>query len=169
MRAMLLGRFQPFHNGHAKVVEWAFDRYESLVLIIGSPQDSYTYTNPFTGGERYLMIQTFLKDKGYTDWNIVPVPDIHRYGVYASHVADFAPPFDIVLTNKELIKLIFEEEGCTVESMPEFDRNLLSGTEVRQRMATGNDWQSLVPEVVAEIIHDIGGVQRVQELYGIEQ
>ena len=168
MRAMLLGRFQPFHNGHAKVVEWALDQYESLVVIIGSSQESYTFTNPFTGGERYLMIQNSLKNMGCTDCALVPIPDIHRYGIYASHVTDLAPPFDVVLTNKDLIKMIFEKNGFSVKPIPLFDRDPFSGTEVRYRIATDGDWPSLVPEAVAAVINDIGGVQRVQQLYAIE-
>jgi len=168
MQAMLLGRFQPFHYGHTKVVDWAYDRYESIIILIGSPRESYTYENPFTGGERYLMIQNTLRDMGYPNFAIVPVPDIHRYGVYASHVADITPPFDVVLTNKDLIKLIFEKEGYMVESPPLFNLDTLSGTEVRHRIATNGDWQSLVPDTVASVIDDVDGVQRLHKLYEIK-
>jgi nicotinamide-nucleotide adenylyltransferase len=167
MRALLLGRFQPFHNGHAKVVDWALRQHETLVLVIGSPEESYTFANPFTGGERFLMIHNYLKEIKCTDCALVPVPDIHRYSIYAKHVADFVPSFDVVLTNKDLIRLIFEKEGFVVASVPEFDRDSLSGTKVRHRMATGSDWQSLVPKSVAAVVQDIGGSQRVQQLFNI--
>ncbi|MGC9553817.1 MAG: nicotinamide-nucleotide adenylyltransferase [Thermoplasmatota archaeon] len=169
MRAMLLGRFQPFHLGHARVVEHALEAYEGLVLIIGSATESYTYANPFTGGERHLMIQRTLEDMEARQVSIVSVPDIHRYGVYASHVADLAPPFDVVLSNKELIRYIFEKEGYQVESTPVFKRQTYAGTEVRRRMATGEDWHSLVPDGVAEVVDRIGGAERVKGLYAIER
>lgn len=169
MRAMLLGRFQPFHCGHQQVVEHALDTYDHLVLVIGSATESYTYANPFTGGERYLMIQRTLEDVDTGQVSIVPVPDIHRYGIYAGHVADLAPPFDVVLSNKALIRYIFEKEGYPVESTPVFKRQVYMGTEVRRRMATGEDWRSLVPEGVAEVIDTLDGEERVRRLYAIEQ
>jgi nicotinamide-nucleotide adenylyltransferase len=168
MRAMLLGRFQPFHNGHAQVIRWALDQYPSLILVIGSPQKSYTYANPFTGGERYLMIHKYLEEIGCPNCALVTVPDINRYGVYASHVIDLAPPFDVVLTNDEIIQLLFEKEGIAIKTTPTYNRESLSGTEVRYQMATDGDWHSLVPETVAKIIHDINGVQRVRKLYSVK-
>ncbi len=41
----------------------------------------------------------------------------------------------------------------------------LSGTRVREAMLKGGDWQSLVPAVVAEYIHEIDGVERIRETH----
>ncbi|RLF50463.1 MAG: nicotinamide-nucleotide adenylyltransferase, partial [Thermoplasmata archaeon] len=54
MRVLFIGRFQPFHNGHAFVVS-QFNEYE-IIFVIGSAYNSYSFENPFTAGERCEMI-----------------------------------------------------------------------------------------------------------------
>jgi len=165
MRALLIGRFQPFHNGHAELVKYAIDKYGEVIIAVGSAYDSYTPHNPFTAGERYLMIHRALAEIKIRDYYIIPVPDINRYGVYASHVADLSPKFDIVLSNNPTIKEIFEKDGFGVEGTPLFEREKYSGTEIRRRMAEGKEWQNLVPDAVAKIIKELDGEERVKRFY----
>lgn len=164
MRSLLVGRFQPFHNGHAELVKYAIDNYGEVVIAIGSAYDSYTFRNPFTSGERHLMIRTALEDMGIRQYYIVSVPDINRYGVYAGHVAEMSPGFDIVLSNNNLIKEIFEKDGFEVAGTPAFQREVYSGTVIRRRIAEGKKWQHLVPEPVAEVIKEIKGEERIKRL-----
>jgi len=167
MRALIIGRFQPFHNGHAELVKYAIQKYEEIVIIIGSAYESYTPRNPFTGGERYLMIRNSMEEMGIEKYYIVPVPDINRYGVYASHVSDLSPKFDIVLSNNPIIKEIFEKDGFEVSGTPLFEREKYSGTEIRHRMAEGRKWQNLVPDAVKKVIEEIKGEERVKKLHEI--
>ncbi|EQD45121.1 nicotinamide-nucleotide adenylyltransferase, partial [mine drainage metagenome] len=52
MRAFVVGRFQPFHNGHLHVIKEILSQYSSVIIGIGSAQYSHTMENPFTAGER---------------------------------------------------------------------------------------------------------------------
>ncbi len=164
MRALLIGRFQPFHNGHAEIVRYAINKYEEVVIVIGSVYESYTSCNPFTAGERYLMIREAMSEMSIREYSIVPVPNINRYGVYASHVADLSPKFDVVLSNNALIREIFEKDNFEVVGTPMFERKKYSGTEIRRRMAEGEDWQQLVPGAVVKIIKEIKGEERIRNL-----
>lgn len=169
MRALLLGRFQPFHRGHASVAEYALDRYGELVVAIGSARQSYSFANPFTGGERYLMAQRALAPFA-KKVVVVPVPDINRYHVYPYHVADLCPSFDVVLSNKALIREIFADAGYQIEDTPEYERERYCGTVIRHRMAQGDEeWRDLVPASVEAIIDDVDGAQRIRRLYEDEQ
>jgi len=169
MRALLLGRFQPFHRGHASVAEYALDRYGDLVVAIGSVRQSYSFVNPFTGGERYLMTHHALA-KFSNRVAIVPVPDINRYGLYPHHVADLCPSFDVVLSNKPLIREIFTAAGYRIEDTPEYERERYSGTVIRHKMAQGDEgWRDLVPHSVERVIDDVDGAERVRRLYAGEQ
>ncbi len=56
MRGFYIGRFQPYHNGHHSMVERIADEVDELVLGIGSADDSHTTHDPFTAGERIMMI-----------------------------------------------------------------------------------------------------------------
>jgi nicotinamide-nucleotide adenylyltransferase len=161
---LLIGRFQPFHKGHLEVVRSIAKKCDSLIIGIGSAQYSHTVENPFTAGERHLMISRALKDEGLEEYFLVPIVDINRYAVWVSHVLSLVPPFEVVFTNNNLTRRLFSEASYQVRDSPMFNRELYSGTEIRRRMASGQDWKDLVPPAVAKVIGDIDGVGRVRDL-----
>ena len=57
MRALFIGRFQPFHKGHLKIIQQASETYDQILVGIGSSQYSHTVDNPFTAEERTEMIE----------------------------------------------------------------------------------------------------------------
>ena len=52
MKALFIGRFQPFHNGHLKVVQEILKEFDEVIIGIGSSKYSGTLDNPFSGEER---------------------------------------------------------------------------------------------------------------------
>ena len=161
MRALFIGRFQPFHLGHLSILKnFDFD----YVIAIGSAYESYTKENPFTSGERYEMIYEALKNLPFKFF-IVPVPDINRYGVYAKHVIDLAPHFQKVITNNKIIKEIFEREGYEVLSTPLYKRREYRGEVIRKRIAKNMEWENLVPKEVSNFIKKIRGDERIRLLF----
>ncbi len=164
MRALLVGRFQPFHNGHMEVVKYIIERYDAVIIGIGSAQDSHSISNPFTAGERHLMISRSLEKKGIHNYYLVPIEDLHRNSVWVAHVESIAPPFDVVFANNPLTKRLFYEKGYKVVIPPFYDRSKYSGKEVRRRIIMNEPWEHLVPEGVAETIKEIDGVSRLRSL-----
>jgi bifunctional NMN adenylyltransferase/nudix hydrolase len=51
-----IGRFQPFHDGHAAVVDQALKSADTVALVIGSHDQPRDTRNPFTTAERIAMI-----------------------------------------------------------------------------------------------------------------
>ena len=164
-RALFIGRFQPFHRGHLAMVKRILESHDAIIIGIGSAQYSHTGENPFTAGERYEMIQRSLDAEGITQYDIVPIPDTHVHSVWVSHVTSLVPRFEDVYTNSDLVVRLFREHGMKVLSPPLLDRERLSGTTVRHRMLKGEDWESLVPQVVAQYIKEIDGVERIRETH----
>ena len=164
-RALLIGRFQPFHNGHLAMVRKILENHDELIIGIGSAQYSHTGENPFTAGERFEMIHRALDADGIHNYHIVPIPDTHVHSVWVGHVLSLIPTFDAVYTNSALVIRLFKERGIKVVSLPMVERDALSGTEVRKRMFSGGDWEHLVPAVVAAYIKEIDGIQRIKETY----
>jgi nicotinamide-nucleotide adenylyltransferase len=164
-RAFFIGRFQPFHRGHLAMVKRILESHTEIIVGIGSAQYSHTGENPFTGGERYEMIKRSLDREGIHNYHIVPIPDTHVHSVWVSHVQSLVPPFDVVYTNSDLVVRLFREHGLKVLSPPLLDRDRLSGTEVRRRMLSGGDWESLVPESVAEYVKKMDGLERIRETH----
>ncbi|MCK5560727.1 MAG: nicotinamide-nucleotide adenylyltransferase [Thermoplasmata archaeon] len=166
MRGLVIGRYQPFHNGHLEVIlEIMTDPgCHELILAIGSAQESHTMENPFSAGERILMIDRALKNANVDNYYLIPIPDINRYAVWVSHVESLVPPIDIVYTNNQLTRRLFTERGYNVKSPKLYDREQFSGTKIRKLMIADCDWEALVPSEVAKIISDIDGVKRLKDL-----
>ena len=59
---VFIGRFEPFHNGHAAVARHALARAKKLIFLIGSADTPRTTRNPWTVAERAVMIQAALGD-----------------------------------------------------------------------------------------------------------
>jgi len=163
---LLIGRFQPFHLGHLEVVRKISKECDELIIGIGSAQISHTFDNPFTAGERHLMISRALRDDGIRDFFLVPIVDINQYGVWVSHVRSMVPPFERVYTNNPLTRRLFSEAGYDVSASPMFNRAQYSGTEIRRMMLEGDAWRKYVPKAVAEVIDSIDGVKRLRDLEG---
>lgn len=54
--AVVIGRFQPFHNGHHQLVLHALRVARRVLILVGSSQESRTEKNPFNFEERHAMI-----------------------------------------------------------------------------------------------------------------
>jgi nicotinamide-nucleotide adenylyltransferase len=165
-RGVFVGRFQPFHKGHLEVIKNIMDEVDELVIIVGSSQYSHRLDNPFTAGERIIMIRRALDEEGIQlsrIW-IIPVPDVHQHSLWVSQIVGYSPKFDVVYTNEPLTSRLFSEAGFRVESMPFIKREVYLATEIRKRMLAGENWKELVPSSVAEFIEEIDGDARLREL-----
>lgn len=74
---VFIGRFQPFHSGHAYVVQQALERVDKLIILIGSAHRARNTRNPFTYDERVEMISHSFQweaEKGRIVF--APIPDV---------------------------------------------------------------------------------------------
>jgi nicotinamide-nucleotide adenylyltransferase len=163
MRALFIGRFQPFHNGHLEVIREIAREFIPIV-VIGSAEVSHTINDPFTAGERYLMISESLKSEGITEFAIIPIMDVNRYGIWVSHITTLVPTFDVVIANNPLTRRLFSEQGFEVRSPKRYSREVFRGTYIRELMLSGGEWEPLVPAAVSSVINDLQGVARMREL-----
>ena len=163
---ILVGRFQPFHLGHLSAVKFALKKVDMLWIVIGSAQKSHEAKNPFTTGERLVMIKTTL-DANRIDpkkWMAVPVNDVDVHSLWVNQIDMFIPKYDVVFTNDPFSTMLFKEHGKKVTKVPFIKRKFLSGTEIRNRIAKDANWKELVPRQVAEIIKAIDGIERIKLL-----
>ena len=163
MRGFYIGRFQPYHNGHHRMVEEIAREVDELVLGIGSAGDSHSPRNPFTAGERVMMVSKSVSDFDIVSY-AVPIEDLDRNSVWVSHVQSMSPTFDVAYSNNPLVIQLFREAGVEVRQSPMFNRDVLEGTELRERMLSNGDWRSLVPASVVEVIEEIDGIERIQRV-----
>jgi nicotinamide-nucleotide adenylyltransferase len=173
MRALFIGRFQPFHNGHLVLVRNILkeEDVDSLVIAIGSTQHSHSLENPFTCGERILMIGSAVFEELYNRDGIsparifvVPVPDVERNAIWVTHLESYCPPFQVAYSNNPLVQRLFEETGYPVRSFPLVERKRFWGTEIRRRMLEKEDWRELVPPAIHSAIDKLRIAERLREI-----
>lgn len=58
--AVLIGRFEPFHNGHLSNVLYALSIADHVQILVGSSYQPRTPKNPFTFHERKIMINNAI-------------------------------------------------------------------------------------------------------------
>lgn len=73
---VFIGRFQPFHAGHLKVVEEGLKQADKLILLIGSAWQPRNTRNPWTHQEREEMIRACLSDSDNTRLLCLPLMDV---------------------------------------------------------------------------------------------
>ncbi|MFZ3384785.1 MAG: nicotinamide-nucleotide adenylyltransferase [Candidatus Methanoperedens sp.] len=167
-RGIYLGRFQPYHLGHHEVLKQIVNEVDEIIVGIGSAQKSHEVENPFTAGERVLMVSTALMEFDIKHY-VIPIEDIQRNSLWVSHVKSMVPPFDIAYTNNPLVIELLREAKIEVKQSPLFMRNSYSGTEIRRRMLKNEKWEHFVPENVVEIIKEIKGVKRIRTVMQSDQ
>jgi nicotinamide-nucleotide adenylyltransferase len=163
IRGFLVGRFQPFHSGHQQLVESIATEIDELVIGIGSADASHTVRNPFTAGERMVMISNVLADIDVQTY-VVPLEDIERNAVWVSHVESMCPPFDVVYSNNPLVIRLFDEADYEVRDSQMIDRGRLRGTRIREQIIDGEQWKDRVPQAVVDAIAEIDGVERLRTI-----
>ncbi|WP_440956458.1 nicotinamide-nucleotide adenylyltransferase [Methanosarcina sp. Mfa9] len=163
MRAFYIGRFQPYHFGHHKVITRIAEEVDELVIGIGSAQKSHDPNDPFTAGERVLMLHNALEDLSIRHY-ILPIEDVRYNSIWVHHVAARTPRFDVVYSNNPLVIQLFREAGFCVKESPLYVRETFSGTEIRKLMIAGDEWKHLVPKPVSDVIEEIDGVTRLRNV-----
>ena len=166
IRGILIGRMQPVHNGHMQVIEKILEEVDEVIIGIGSAQLSHELKDPYTAGERILMMTQALADAEVDSsrYYVIPMQDINFNAIWTSHVKMLTPPFSIVYSGNPLVKQLFSEDGYEVRQPPLYDRLHLSGSEVRRRIINDLDWKELVPESTVKLINEINGVERLKNL-----
>ena len=162
-RAFYIGRFQPYHNGHQTVIDLIAGEADEIIIGIGSAQLSHDADNPFTAGERVLMITRALQSLK-KPYYVIPIEDIKRNALWVSHIISMTPPFDIIYTSNPLVVRLFSEAGIPVCSPAMYERDNHSGTGIRERIRSGRPWEHLVPPPVIEVIKGIDGISRMRDL-----
>jgi nicotinamide-nucleotide adenylyltransferase len=164
---LFIGRFQPFHKGHLATVKFALGSVDQLVIVIGSAQKSHEPRNPFTAGERIMMVKEALDAYPEIDVRrilIIPVPDIDVHSLWTRQVDMLVPEYTVVFANDPFTLLLFRERGIKTVETPLYKREEMSATEVRRRMMSGEKWQELVPIPVVEVLERINGIERVKSI-----
>ena len=167
-RALIYGRFQPFHRGHVSLVRWAFEQgFDEVVALVGMASENYTLRNPFTAGERIEMIRLAARDEGLPLDRIITatIETLETSIGCAYYVLSYVPKVTALLTRNPVIGKAFSDAGVKVITPPTFNRDEWRGERIRALIAKGDPrWKDLVTPSVAKFIEEIGGVERIRRI-----
>lgn len=141
---MFIGRFQPFHKGHHQTVKKYKQGFESFKIVVGSSSKSRTKKNPLNFQERKEIIEECHKVE------IIPLKDEDRgkegYKDWAKKLIEKTDA-DVVITRNKLVKeLVKKHTNAETQQQKLYMPQKCSGTKIRQKIRSGNEWQDLVPE-----------------------
>lgn len=75
--AIVIGRFQPFHNGHLALVQRALSLAPRVLVVVGSARSARTPRNPWTHEERAQMILGALPEAARSRVTCLPLRDYY--------------------------------------------------------------------------------------------
>lgn len=165
MNGLLIGRFQPFHLGHHEAVLFALSKVDNLWIGIGSSNKSHEKKNPFTADERKEMILSSLNEKASKRVKIFYIPDIDDHEKWTFHIDKIVPDYGIVFSNDEFTQSLYQKRGIKVVSVPLKNRELLSGTGIREKIRNGQEWEKLVPDGTKNVLLKINAKNRLMSNY----
>jgi nicotinamide-nucleotide adenylyltransferase len=122
LRGLLIGRFQPFHKGHLKIIKKILSEVDELLIVVGSSQHQNTLENPYSADERMTMITRALRSEGLKKFKVYRVPDINDDELYPGHVSTFVPSYDVVYSGNNLVCRLFKSSGKQVEMIKHIRR-----------------------------------------------
>jgi nicotinamide-nucleotide adenylyltransferase len=167
-RGLMLGRFQPFHKGHLALTKQILSECDELVIIIGSAQFNFIDKDPFSAGERVLMIHDALKEAGIdlSRCYIIPVTNDENNARWLAYLRSMVPPFDVLYSGNDFVKYLArsQDSDIAIEEPVFAEVNEYNGTNIRHLMQDGKPWEHLVPPAVAKVIQQIGGIVRINML-----
>lgn len=125
-RAMFIGRWQPFHNGHKWLIDQKLKDSPVLICVRDIPPDS---RNPFTTSQTMHMLETVYGD---SDVVVMSIPDIEsvNYGQSVDYdISEHKPPKKI---------------------------RSISASQIRKQIREGEtDWKENVDPKIQGIVHSL--------------
>lgn len=123
-RAMFIGRWQPFHNGHKWLINEKLSQDKPILIAVRDiPPDE---KNPFTTEQTVKMIEEVYKD---SDVKVVTIPDVEsvNYGRGVGYeINEHVPPQNI---------------------------GFISATNIREGVRVGNNsWKENVDSSIHELV-----------------
>ncbi len=156
MKALFIGRFQPYHKGHHHAIQQALDEHE-LVIGVGSSGKEGTRENPLSYGERKQVLENCLGDM-----DIVPLEDQDDNDRWLDLVEEKID-FQLAISGNRLVQRLLQGRGYEVRDPDYLKPGEYSGTEVRRRLREGEEWKDFVPGCSLELLERFGFEERVQK------
>ncbi|HLM60740.1 MAG TPA: bifunctional nicotinamide-nucleotide adenylyltransferase/Nudix hydroxylase, partial [Pyrinomonadaceae bacterium] len=160
---IVIGRFQPFHLAHQKLIEHALSLAETVIIVLGSARSAPDVKNPFTPAMREEIVRAcFPKDASRLIFRAVrdyPYNDHVWTAEIQNIVGEIIEESENEHAKTAIVGFFKDRSSYYLNLFPQWnfeefyvaDKRLLSikATVIRESFFAGTDvWQKLVPETV---------------------
>ena len=135
-----------------------------MFIGIGSSNKSNERRNPFSAEERREMIISSIEYSMADRLKIFDIPDLGDHEKWTFEIDKIVPKYDIIFTNDEFTKTLFEKREMNVVPVVLKDRGKLSGTNIRELIADNKNWQDLVPQGTRKVLDNLNAKERLKNL-----
>ena len=171
---VVLGRFQPFHRGHASLIEAALNHSQDMPIriAIGSADKIDTMENPWSWQERESMIRCWLDaEHPSIDAEIVSIPDINDPPNWVTHANKYHGGPGILFTSDGPTADLYGDGGWPIISANLENRESWQGWRIRstlkmlstvsERNAAISVMSESIPDSVCNLLFDKGWLTRL--------
>lgn len=156
-QGLIVGRFQPFHNGHIKLIQYALSKVDVLHVVIGSPNRN-DEKNPYSAQLRETMIEKSLTKEELKRIRISYVEDMNNDSLWLENLASKFADCELIFSSDEKMSQLYktnEKLKEKVVTIPQDQREDLSGTNIRNLLRDGKDISNLIPKGTLEVINQV--------------
>lgn len=124
--SFVVGRFQPFHNGHLALVKKAIEHSDNgqTIIFIGSSNAEESARNPFNFYKRVDMISKSFRCEELKNIILMPLPDFNNDDDWVNHISQCLKAISEKnrFTEVEYKAVVCDKDQATKESNNLFDR-----------------------------------------------
>jgi cytidyltransferase-like protein len=160
------GRFNPPHKGHLAMVR-RFRKACALTVAIGSSERRGRRNDPFSGQERKVMMEAYLREAGIRDVRVVALRDGPSVRWAIDNLIRRCRP-DVVFLSTERDRLA-RAVARRVRVVRFRRTGRISSTRLRADIASGNGgWRRLTGVAVVRWILTHHGIARIRRSHRLE-
>ena len=164
MNGLMIGRFQPFHLGHLEALKFALSKVDKLWVGLGSSNQPVQKNNPFSADQRQSMILSSITESMKAKISIYFIPDLDNHVKWIEKIDTIVPKFDIIFSNDKLTQHLYRKRDIQVMPIPFLNRDVLSGTNIRDLIINDQKWDDFVPEGTKKFLIDNSAKEHLKNL-----
>lgn len=118
--SFVIGRFQPFHQGHKALIQKALSVSKRVVIFLGSSTEDRTKKNPFRPLERASMVLDSFDAREQKRIIFVLLPDYESNDLWLDHISN---SLDVINQGPSTYTFVC----CDKDKDTAYNNNLVSG------------------------------------------
>ena len=172
---LIIGRFQPFHFGHAAMIDAAISAAPAeqlpLRICIGSSNRPDSMRNPWTWQERGEMVDAWMQaEHPDQQYSVVAIPDLGDPENWVAHAEQWHGGAGHLFTTDQVTASLYEQAGWPVTLAALDNRESWEGWRIRatmQMVSTVEDeaathvLSATIPQSVLQLLVENGWLRRI--------